>query len=359
MENTTFLHTRFERVRLQPALALLLSLLLLISCRQEPPAIPQEDIQALSGHLDTHRPLPSQLLSGELAGGRSAAFVPGSVLRADSIRLMETLLPSLYDAGLRHMGVFFLSGDFQAETDRLILPDRPVRPPESESADAESPDAKPEVAPDTQEMNTRAEKLLRLSDSSLGYTEYRDFLVYAARFNRLLPPEEEPLHIWAINQFSETGGALAEKLKADAELPKETVLLLWLDARENPDTDGLVSVGHFFSDGLIDTVLSSRDIRDRSFSFRPGEAPWTEWPDTLKNLPERDVVIVSFFPVTPVTPIPEFVEEGNAAEAIASFPGEISGHSSAAQSRKMNKIITKAAAKYRKTLEKTAGRNQP
>ncbi len=282
------------------------TVLMLSACRPDNSNYTPEQVQALNQYLDSRPPLPSKLLTAEIAKGASAVFVPDNVLRADSIRMIQAVLPAFYQAGIRNMGVFFLSGIDQNRIDSLIL--EPASP-ESSARDS-------------------ADQLLLSSGAAMGYREYTNFLLYVKQFNQSLANQEEALRIWPadtlLQQMKESSESSEPAETAETAEPaeKKEPVFLWLRDSSQLDTEmeELVSFSHFGPGknglrwgGLMEKTLEERDIRDRSFSFKPSEPPFSEWQDEQNEPLKTNIFIVTPYQRRAVTPLPDLEDKTRSA----------------------------------------------
>ncbi len=296
-----------------------------LSCSREPVVFNSDEVSLLNRFLDENAGRPSSLVTAELKNGKDVVFLPDSPFRADSIFMVKAILPAMYDSGLRNMGVFFLPECYQKSIDSIIL----------------GPYGDDETA------CIEAEKLV--SAALMGYEEYRDFILYVRDFNRNLPEEKEALHLWGLNaslggtEDSEDGkdyfdvdagsdkdaerlesnagsedkpGTLAGRLRSKEGEP----VFLWLNKNyaDSGDSDLFVSIGHFgpgeegpLWGGILEHVLEERKLPDRSFSFRPSEPPFQELQN--KEVLNQNIMIVTPFPITPVTQLENFEDKNRSA----------------------------------------------
>ena len=332
---------------------LLLSLILLsvlISCTEPDPPWDREDTRLLNRWLDSNPSGPAALLTGSLGEQESAVFLQDSPYRADSLLMMRNLLPSLYDAGVRELGVFFLDPENQEEIDRFVT------------------DARSTLSSDA--VQAAAEDLIRRSDASLGYVEYRDFLIYVRNFNSEAEVGSPPLRLVGLSSRGKLVSNELEKLVAAAADGSRPVFLWILAADQavlptgSDETVGngiegppILKVGHYGPQGedlpfggLIDTVCNERNLRDRNFAFSTSEAPFSEW-DGLSAETGRDLMIVTSFPYRPVNPLKGFISEDNVSEAAKFFADPGNDKMPGFQVRKLNRFIRRLARQYGRTLE--------
>jgi hypothetical protein len=252
-------------------------LLLLTSCRPEPPTVSVSDVKALDNWLDENRTSPGKVLEEILKDGQSIVFLQDNQLRADSIDLMKALVPVIYDAGVREIGLFFLDMKEQEELDSWIQ---------------------------GKNRDSQAEKLISNANASLGYMEYCDFLRYIREFNSELAENETAVHLLGLgNRGSTDPEKPAEILKMnDDEKNGETdevdeepglPVFLWLKAEdgkllpeESDLPDAPIIIEHhgpgkngYRWNGLIEYVNARRDIRDRTYAFRTAAPPFSGWTE--------------------------------------------------------------------------------
>lgn len=341
--------------RFAPGLLLLFGLLaLLTSCRPELTSVSLEDALSLHRWLDESRTTPAGLLAEELAMGRSVVLAQDELLRADTIDMMRSLVPVLYDLGILEIGLFFLNAEKQEELDGFIM-------------DGNS--------------ETRSGKLLFSADAALGYLEYCDFMVYVQDFNQRLLPDETPMRLLALG---EDGDVSPELLALSLGMAKENdeeaaPVFLWIPAEdlrllpifpETDDTEGIETAenpeilqspaiiahhgpgnGYLRWSGLIESVAAERDIRGRTFAFRTAEPPFTGWNSNKAGI-EAEIYLVTPFAYRAVEPIPDFITPESATEALAFFP-EISMEKPLSWvASRMNRITKRAARRYDRMIEK-------
>lgn len=317
-----------------PAVAtLFFTMVLMMACSPAERSWTDDETAALNRWIDANPGGPSLLLSTQLTEGRSAAFIQDQVLRADSIDLMTAMIPSIYDAGVRRLGIFFLESTAQAEIDSFM----------------------------TSESGVEAEKLLRMADATLGYMEYCDFLTYIQDFNQRISDESERLQVFGLGAGGQTSAEeITMALSVNPESPAP--VFLWLksdDIRLLPaaeyDESGneaipvLILAHHFPGNGIIEDTTALRAPRDRSFSFRSGEEPFSEW-EGLSPIPEAEIVLVTPFIPYAVTPIEDFVTLADVETARTFFTDPGNENMPASQVRKMNRLISQAARQYSRAL---------
>ncbi|MCK5737354.1 MAG: hypothetical protein KAH21_12790, partial [Spirochaetaceae bacterium] len=186
-------------------------LFLLTSCRQEISPISEENIIALQLWLDENQTSPGELISEELSQGRSLILTQDNHLRADTIDLVKTLVPGLYDQGIREIGLFFLDTGKQRELDELVL--------------------------EGKEKNL-AEKILFSADAAMGYIEYCDFIIYIRDFNLTLDENETAIRLLALGKngkvstdlLSEALGNPEQDNSDDVEL--KLPVFLWISSED-------------------------------------------------------------------------------------------------------------------------------
>lgn len=346
-----------------PVIGLLISICILLmitgsllSCNSEVAEISAEDSESLNLWLDSQRRTAPKLLKEEILAGRSAILLQDNMLRSDTIDLMRSLLPSLYDQGIREIGVFYLDSAKQAELDGFIVEG---------------------------DENTLAEKLLFSADAALGYQEYCDFMEYVREFNQKLTPEAGRMRLRALGEDGSTSAELLAEALGNFESLGEAdnipvmPIFLWIKAEnlsllpdfptENSDEEIslkapviIVHHGPGISDlrwnGLIETVVSRRDIRDRTFAFRTDDPPFGGYSDAESGI-AADLYVVTPFEYRAVNPIPDFISAETAAEALEYFP-EISMEKLPPGwlASRMNRITRRAAKKYNAGIEKIIDR---
>jgi hypothetical protein len=312
---------------------------LILSCSPEPAVYSSDDALALNQWLDENRITPADLLEEELATGRSAILVQDEKLRADTIDLMRSIIPVLYDLEIRDVGVFFLNASKQDELDGYIVDGDKI---------------------------TLPGKLLLSADAALGYREYCDFMDYVRGFNQKLPSGLNPIRLLALGE----NGITSKTILAQALGPDETSavpqVFLWIPAEDldlipvfpdASDGDGdsvpapLIITHHgpgierLRWGGLIESVAAERDIRDRTYAFRTGEAPFPGYSSDEAGM-ETEVYLVTPFAYRAVTPIPDFITPDSATDALEFFPGISMEKPISLLASRMNHMIRRAARKY-------------
>ncbi len=327
------------RVRLLQA-GIVILLLIISSCKPEEKPYTDRDVRALNKWIDANPAGPSGLILDEIESGRSVIFLQENILRSDSIQMLEGIIPSLYDSGIREMGIFFLETNSQSEVDNYI----------------------------SGESGLTEYDVLRLSDIRLGYEEYAAFLAYVKKFNSGLSVDSR-MRLTAIGN----GGLLSEVklfelLSDDVSenvVMDSTPVFVWLKAQdagflpasseeqaeeqteeesEISSTTPLVVVHYGSANGIpafggfIETVISSRDVRDRSFSFRPDDLPFSDWKEIVM-LNEAEIAIVTPYDYSKVIPIPEFIRIEDLEAARLYFPDLGNENMPESQVRKINRTI--------------------
>ena len=310
---------------------ILFLLFLLTSCHPELPIVSQEneDRLSLEKWLNESRRTPGELLSEELMAQRSVVLAQDNPLRSDTIEMMRALLPVIYDAGVRELGLFYLDSAQQMELDAYIL----------DGSD-----------------KTRAEKLLFSANAALGYSEYCDFILYLREFNESQNESEEAIRLLALGDNGKTSPEiLTAALKNQEQKPP---VFLWIPAEDiNLLPENTVVISHHGPgenilrwNGLIEGVCAQRDIRDRSFAFKTDKPPFPGWNDEETGI-KADIYIVTPYPYRAVQPIPDFITPETAARSLAFFP-EISIEKPLKWiAFRMNRIIKKTALDYNRMVE--------
>ena len=353
-------------------LAFAVSVLALAACGDDAPAYSTDDARSFHEWLDTDRPSPAQFIADARNSGSLAVLLQDDELRADTADLARSLLPALYDAGIREWGVFFMDAGRQDELDNLVS-------------------GRGEIG--ASEAAAVAEELLFAADASLGYREYRDFLLYAREFNAGLDPGEAPLRVRALSsgrvvdsaalkgpagptgeESAETAaegvGAAGDEEEGAAEnangalegTAHEAAVfsgILWIrtsDLLRFKDAEGLpepyVAVHALPRTGTILSESSKRDIRDRTFAFEPASPAFSGW-EASPDEADADLVIVTPFAFRAVEPIPGFISTESSPEASRDFPEVRMKTPSAAAASKMNRLLGKKAKRYRRTVARS------
>lgn len=337
-------------------------LILLTSCRPKLSLVSFEDASSLHRRLDENRETPAGLLAEELSAGRSIVLVQDDLLRADTVDLMRSLIPILYDLGIREIGLFFLNTINQEELDRFVVNGDDV---------------------------TRAGKLLFSADAALGYLEYCDFMIYVQDFNQRLLPDETPMRLLALGEDGKVSPellalslGLAEESTGEgspAENEVKPPVFLWIPAEdlgllpaipETENGDGVETVenpevrqspviiahhgpgkGYLRWSGLIESVAAERDIRDRTFAFRTAEPPFSGWSYEEAGI-ESEIYLVTPYSYRAVEPIPDFITSETAAEALVFFPDISMEKPLSWVASRMNRITKRAARQYDRMIEK-------
>ena len=101
--------------------------------------------------------------------------------------------------------------------------------------------------------------------------------------------------------------------------------------------------------GLVEYVKQKRAVRDGTFSFDPSNPPFADWkyPAEVKT----DMVVVTHFPYSSVTPIPEFIKQANIAQAAKYFPEIHIRKENRSAANKMNRALRKQALRYARFLK--------
>lgn len=323
----------------------------LLSCKSELGEVSVEDSRSLNLWLDSDRQGAPNLLKDGFYEGRSAVLIQDEILRADTVDLMRSLLPSLYDQGIREIGVFYLDSAKQTELDGFIV-----------EADE----------------NTLAGKLLFSADAALGYREYCDFMEYVRDFNQKLLPGNNPMRLRALGVDGTTSAELIAAALGNFESLGEEdnisvmPIFLWIKAEDRAllpefpaeiDDEEIslkapVIVIHHGPDvanlrwnGLIESVASHRDVRDRTFAFRTENPPFAGYTDIESGI-NADIYVVTPYKYRAVNPIPDFISADTAAEALEYFP-EITMENPplGLVASRMNRITRRAARKYDAGIE--------
>ncbi len=316
---------------LYPVSLLLFFLFLLTSCHPDLPTVSEgnEDHISLEKWLDESRRTPGELLTEELIAERSVVLTQDNLLRADTVNLMKAIVPVLYVAGVRELGLFFLDSAQQIELDAYIL----------DGSD-----------------KTRAEKLLFSANAALGYSEYCDFILYVREFNGNLDAGEEAIRLLALGENGKTSPEILTLALENQE--QKPPVFLWIPAEDlEMLPENLVILSHHGPgkntlrwNGLIENVCAQRDIRDCTFAFRTTEPPFPGWNDKEAGI-KADIYIVTPFPYRAVQPIPDFITPETAARALTFFP-EISMEKPLSWiAFRMNRITRKAASGYNHMVE--------
>lgn len=316
---------------LHPVSLILFLLFLLSSCSQELLIESQsnEDRISLEKWLDESRRTPGELLSEELMAQRPVVLAQDNLLRSDTIEMMRALLPVIYDAGVRELGLFYLDAAQQMELDAYIL----------DGSD-----------------KTRAEKLLYSANAALGYSEYCDFILYLREFNESLDEGEEAIRLLALGDNGKTSPEILTMILETQE--QKPPVFLWIPAEEiKLLPEKAVIISHYGPgenilrwNGLIEEICAQRDIRDRSFAFRTDKPPFPGWNVKETGI-KADICIVTPYPYRAVQPIPDFITPETAARALTFFP-EINMEKPLSWIVfRMNRITRKAALNYNRMVE--------
>jgi hypothetical protein len=328
---------------------LLLFATLILSCSPEPVVYSADDALALHRWLDENRRTPADILDEELVTGRSAILVQDEKLRADTIDLMRSLTPVLYDLGIRDVGVFFLNASKQDELDGYIVGGDGI---------------------------TLPGKLLLSADAALGYREYCDYMEYVRNFNQMLPPGLDPIRLLALAENGITSKTKLTEVLGSDETSAVRQVFLWILAEDldliqvspatgDGDGDGdedTVSVPLIITHhgpgierlrwgGLIESVAAERDIRDRTYAFKTEEAPFPGFTSEEAGM-ATDMYLVTPFAYRAVTPIPDFITPESAIDALAFFPDISMEKPISLLAARMNRKIRRAAQKYDAGVEK-------
>ncbi len=327
---------------------------------------------ALNFHqwLDTDRPSPADLIAEAHDAGATVILLQDNAMRADTVDLAISLLPALYDSGIREWGIFFLNSNFMNSLN-TFLSDRNLG--ESEAV-------------------KDAEKLLLNADASLGYREYRDFILYVRTFNSYLAPDEEPIKLLPLSTNRVFNPGILQSANADSdssllENPETTPEnaaeeneyaddaeemignqkpfqgILWVRAEDLPRlksgagiTNPYVVAHYLPRHDIIGTESARRDIRDRSFAFETASLPFEGWEAAAPEK-EADLVVVTPFAFRAVSPIEDFIDEASSPQAAQDFPDIRMKIPSAGAAARMNRLLKKRANDYRKAVEKTVGKD--
>jgi len=306
--------------------------LFLTSCHPEVPSVSEDDTRSLEHWLDESRTKPVELISEEVKKGKTIVLAQDNLLRADTLDLMQALLPALYDMGIRKIGLFFLDSGEQDEIDSLIL-------------DAED--------------KTTAEKLLFSANAALGYVEYCDFIFYVQDFNHRLNDNEIPIRLLALGKNGSTSADLLSTDIEDNDL--EHPAFLWIpaeDVRLLPDSqqENQIIISHHGPDekslrwdGLIESVCNNRDVRDCTFAFKTSDPPFAGWNKGGSDI-GADIYIVTPFIYRSVEPIPDFITPESVPLALEFFPEIKMKKPPVWAAFRMNRINRKAANNYNRSM---------
>ena len=139
----------------------------------------------------------------------------------------------------------------------------------------------------------------------------------------------------------------------DSEPPEIRPAFLWIRAEDReslPETDAALLAHYRPASGILDSVLQERDLRDRSFAFRADEEPFASWDHLI--LPEDgQIIVVTPFELSAVTPIEDFITEEDLDVARRFFPDTGNDNRPAAQARAMNRAIAREARRYAASID--------
>lgn len=334
-----------------------------LSCGNNEPPYTSQDVQNFHKWLDTDQKSPTELITAAHDSGLTVILSQDNPMRADTVDLAKSLLPSLYDLGLREWGVFFLDSKYQDEVDSLITDRKSL----NESASLKA-----------------AENLLFKADASLGYREYRDFILYIRDFNRYLAPEEEPIKLLALSsnrmlhpsilpsaapdpntpasETQETSTEAEESSNGNPDEAAESIEpfpgILWIKADDVPQLKDFTGITNTYviahslpRNDIIGIESTRRDIRDRSFAFEPASLPFGGWDATQSEI-SADLVIVTPFAFRTVSQIEDFITESSSTKAAEDFPEIRLKTPSSSAAARMNRLLKKRSIDYRKTIEK-------
>lgn len=309
--------------------ALIAAFLLLTSCRAERIHPPESRVKMLNEWLDTSPHTPADRVREEFEPGQSVILVQDKILRADTINLVQALLPLLYDLGIRTMGLYHFDITSQGNLDRY-----------------------------SQEVNSNPAQLEELAASMafLGYVEYRNFLEYIRGFNGQLNPGEEVMRTVALGESGAISPAKAEKLLDEGSnflwlRPKDLELIRKSPRSEEVPRPEPLILTHYGPgpsglqlEGVIEYVKAQRPMRDRTFAFHPDTPPFLLWH--YKDAVEPDIVIVTAFPYRAITAIPNFITPKTFEEALGFFPEIQLRRPQNLPLPRMNRIIGRQAKQY-------------
>ena len=277
------------------SLLLCAAILPAVSCRPYEAPYTDEAAREVNQWLDSRRTAPAALIAEETAAGRRAVLIQQEALRGDTVQLMRSLLPVIHNLGIDTLGVFFLDGAEQEAIDRYVV---------------------------TGDESLKPEELLIAADASLGYREYRDFIVYVSDYNRRAEGESDFIRLTGL---SGEGADEADFLWIRADEAGELVSADAVSAdavSADDDERSSVILMHYGPgsggprlDALVEDLRGYRAVRDLTFAFRPGRVSWAEAGD----FPDTDIVMVTSFPYTGVEAIPDFITDENLEAAAASF----------------------------------------
>lgn len=315
-----------------PLMILLILTIILSSCGNKAVSPPKERAKILHEWIETSALTPTAAILEELSDNQSVMLVQDEMLRADTIKLVHSLLPFLVNQGMHTMALSFLNAKNQDDIDTYYLSENKQNP----------------------------EEILISANATLGYTEYGEFLEYIWNFNAKQKPDEPLIKIVALG----TDKGISEKITQ--ELLEETACFLWIYPKDlaqvpimSDDEDSAptpVSIVHYGPDaeglrwsGLVESVKEQRAILDRTFAFKPTDSPFQSWD--YEGSTQADIVIVTAFPYRSVTPIKDFVNLANIELAWNSFPEIRIRSLKSLMASRMNGIIRRRARRYRRFLE--------
>ena len=318
--------TELRQMRVFLGMVILAAASAFVSCSRETVSWTAQESAALHRWLDARPNGPSGPVTLELQAGRPVVFLHDSVWRRDSILMLQAMLPSIHDAGVRELGVFFLESDAQADIDELLSGGTDKEPGE----------------------------LIRMADARLGYREYCDFVRYVKDFNARISIDEERIRIIGLDRRGtldpEVLGTLLPDQTEDADARPS---FLWIRSEDHvilPGTDAVILTHHQPGSGILDMILQERVLRDRSFAFRADEDPFASW-DHYRIPESSDIVVVTPFENTAVTPIEDFITEENLDIAREYFPETGSDSRPSFQAAAMNRAIARAARRYAASID--------
>ena len=269
---------------------LILLVFSLLACSPKLSIATEEQKQNLRHYLDASPLRPAPELKKVLQTNQSILFVQNNPLRGDSSKVIQALLPSLYDGGLRQMGLFFVEPEQQDELSAYITAQEGT-------------------------SHLEARQLILKSDATLLYREYVEFLEILRDFNQRLPQGNTPL-------IAQGLGAL-KTLSQDTE-NQEVPRFDWILPHQIPDSEAYI-LRHFGPENgilpwgtLIPEVVSTRPLQEQTFLMTPEEAPVQAIQEKLEQQ-KTNALIITPYPYRAVQVLENGIPEEMALEVREDF----------------------------------------
>ncbi len=280
---------------------ILFSLIFISSCGKQNAIIPERDVSIpLSLYLDENDQSPAHLIETKIQNETPVVLVGARGIQSD-LELLKYLVPVLADLDSLNLGLWFLNG-IPADSLNLFF--------------------------NHSESDLTARDLLFMSNpAQTGYAEYADFLNYLKNFIRKLPEGTS----WNISGTDSTVPSALSYLswdQRDSEILKEdnsyTIFL------HNPiiPIEGKSELP--FQGELYYLMITEWQLHQYSgidLEYSPFGELYLTSQDRENNQPVKErfnglILCGIQESLTPVRLIEDFINEGNAAEALAAFPDQ-------------------------------------